>query len=239
MDRMSAMDAMFYYMEGENTPMHVGGVAVLEGPAPAYGDLVRLLAGKMDQVPRYRQVIKTVPFQLGPADLGRRPALPDPLPRAAHLAAQARRARAAAQPRRAGLRPAARHDQAGLGGLAGRGAGRRPVGADLQGAPLHDRRRGQHRPDAGDLRPRARPACDASPPTGRPPPAPSTLAAHGGVAASTPCRSRCRPSVSRAWTTSARSRWRSPGSAVAAKELVPQQIAQLDPRAAASRPPRA
>ena len=65
MDRMSAMDAMFYYMEGENTPMHVGGVAVLEGPAPAYGDLVRLLAGKMDQVPRYRQVIKTVPFQVG------------------------------------------------------------------------------------------------------------------------------------------------------------------------------
>ncbi|KRF25445.1 MULTISPECIES: wax ester/triacylglycerol synthase family O-acyltransferase [unclassified Phycicoccus] len=65
MDRMSAMDAMFYYMEGENTPMHVGGVSVLEGPAPAYGDLVRLLAAKMDQVPRYRQVIRTVPFQLG------------------------------------------------------------------------------------------------------------------------------------------------------------------------------
>jgi len=62
---MSAMDAMFYYMEGENTPMHVGGVSVLEGPAPAYGDLVRLLAAKMDQVPRYRQVIRTVPFQLG------------------------------------------------------------------------------------------------------------------------------------------------------------------------------
>jgi WS/DGAT/MGAT family acyltransferase len=56
---------MFYYMEGENTPMHVGGVSVLEGPAPAYGDLVRLLAAKMDQVPRYRQVIKPVPFQLG------------------------------------------------------------------------------------------------------------------------------------------------------------------------------
>ena len=44
MDRMSAMDAMFYYMEDENTPMHVGGVAVLEGPTPAYGDIVRLLA---------------------------------------------------------------------------------------------------------------------------------------------------------------------------------------------------
>ncbi|SDO75283.1 acyltransferase, WS/DGAT/MGAT [Pedococcus dokdonensis] len=65
MDRMSAMDAMFFYMEGENTPMHVGGVSVLEGPAPAYGDLVRLLVSKLDLVPRYRQVIKTVPFQLG------------------------------------------------------------------------------------------------------------------------------------------------------------------------------
>ncbi len=65
MDRMSAMDAMFYYMEAENTPMHVGGVAVLEGPAPAYGDLVRLLASKLDRVPRYRQVVREVPLQLG------------------------------------------------------------------------------------------------------------------------------------------------------------------------------
>ena len=65
MDRMSAMDAMFYYMEDENTPMHVGGVSVLEGPAPAYGDIVRLLASKLDRVPRYRQVIKPVPLHLG------------------------------------------------------------------------------------------------------------------------------------------------------------------------------
>jgi diacylglycerol O-acyltransferase / wax synthase len=65
MDRMSAMDAMFYYMEDENTPMHVGGVSVLEGPAPTYGDIVRLLASKLDRVPRYRQVIKPVPLHLG------------------------------------------------------------------------------------------------------------------------------------------------------------------------------
>ena len=64
MDRMSAMDAMFYYMEDENTPMHVGGVAVLEGPAPAYGDIVRLLS-KLDRVPWYRQLIKPVPLHLG------------------------------------------------------------------------------------------------------------------------------------------------------------------------------
>ena len=65
MDRMSAMDAMFYYMEGDNTPMHVGSVAVLEGPVPAYGDLLRLLSAKLDRVPRYRQVIRPVPLQLG------------------------------------------------------------------------------------------------------------------------------------------------------------------------------
>ena len=65
MDRMSAMDAMFFYSEAEHTPMHVGSVAVLDGPAPAYGDLVRLLAGKLDRVPRYRQVIRPVPLQLG------------------------------------------------------------------------------------------------------------------------------------------------------------------------------
>ena len=41
MDRMSALDSGFFFAESENTPMHVGGVAVLEGQAPAYGDLVR------------------------------------------------------------------------------------------------------------------------------------------------------------------------------------------------------
>lgn len=65
MDRMSAMDAMFYYMETDNTPMHVGSVMVLEGPLPAYGDLVRLLSAKLDKVPRYRQVVRPVPLQLG------------------------------------------------------------------------------------------------------------------------------------------------------------------------------
>ena len=32
MDRMSATDAGFYFAEGENTPMHVGSVAVFDGP---------------------------------------------------------------------------------------------------------------------------------------------------------------------------------------------------------------
>jgi WS/DGAT/MGAT family acyltransferase len=62
---MSVTDAGFFFAEGENTPMHVGSVSVFEGPAPGYGDLVRLLLGKLPQVPRYRQRVRTVPLNLG------------------------------------------------------------------------------------------------------------------------------------------------------------------------------
>jgi WS/DGAT/MGAT family acyltransferase len=64
-DRLSATDAGFYYAETENAPLHVGSVAVFEGPAPSYGDLVRLLLSKLPQVPRYRQRVREVPFSLG------------------------------------------------------------------------------------------------------------------------------------------------------------------------------
>jgi WS/DGAT/MGAT family acyltransferase len=62
---MSALDAGFFYAESENTPMHVGSVAVFEGPAPTYGDVVRLILGKLPTVPRYRQRARRVPMQLG------------------------------------------------------------------------------------------------------------------------------------------------------------------------------
>jgi len=64
-DRMSATDASFFYAESENTPLHVGSVAVFDGPAPTYGDVVRLLLGKLHNVPRYRQRVREVPFSLG------------------------------------------------------------------------------------------------------------------------------------------------------------------------------
>src|SRR5918998_1276631 len=65
MDRMSATDAGFYFAESENAPLHVGSVAVFDGPPPSYGDLVRLLLSKLPLVPRYRQRVRTVPLQLG------------------------------------------------------------------------------------------------------------------------------------------------------------------------------
>jgi diacylglycerol O-acyltransferase / wax synthase len=64
-DRMSATDAGFYFAESPNTPLHVGSVSVFEGPAPSYGDLVRLLLGKLPQVPRYRQRVQPVPLHAG------------------------------------------------------------------------------------------------------------------------------------------------------------------------------
>jgi len=63
-DRLSGLDASFFFAEGENTPMHVGSVAVFEGPAPSYGDMVRLLLSKLPLVPRYRQRVREVPLQL-------------------------------------------------------------------------------------------------------------------------------------------------------------------------------
>jgi WS/DGAT/MGAT family acyltransferase len=62
---MSALDASFFFAESENTPMHVGSVAVFDGPAPSYGDVVRLLLSKLPLVPRYRQRVRPVPLQLG------------------------------------------------------------------------------------------------------------------------------------------------------------------------------
>lgn len=45
--------------------MHVGTAALFEGPAPAYGDVVRLVVAKLHLVPRYRQKVRFVPLGLG------------------------------------------------------------------------------------------------------------------------------------------------------------------------------
>jgi WS/DGAT/MGAT family acyltransferase len=63
-ERMSALDAGFFFLDSDNVPMHVGSVAVFEGPCPAYGDVVRLLVSKLPLVPRYRQLVRTVPLHL-------------------------------------------------------------------------------------------------------------------------------------------------------------------------------
>jgi diacylglycerol O-acyltransferase / wax synthase len=65
MDWMSPMDASFLHIEDSMHPMHIGGVSILEGPAPPFDGLVDMVAGKLALVPRYRQRVRFVPLALG------------------------------------------------------------------------------------------------------------------------------------------------------------------------------
>jgi WS/DGAT/MGAT family acyltransferase len=46
-------------------PMHIGGVSIFEGPAPPFEQLSEMVARKLGRVPRYRQKVRFVPFELG------------------------------------------------------------------------------------------------------------------------------------------------------------------------------
>ena len=65
MERMNALDAGFFFSEDARAPLHIASVTVLEGPAPTLEELTELTAAKLDQLPRYRQRVRTVPFGLG------------------------------------------------------------------------------------------------------------------------------------------------------------------------------
>jgi WS/DGAT/MGAT family acyltransferase len=65
MDRMSPLDASFLHIEDAVSHMHIGSVAVFEGPAPLYEQFEAMVAGKLPAVPRYRQKVRFVPLQLG------------------------------------------------------------------------------------------------------------------------------------------------------------------------------
>jgi diacylglycerol O-acyltransferase / wax synthase len=64
MERMSTLDAGFYLVDHCNVPMHLGSVAVFDGPAPQLAELVRLYAARLAGLPRYRQVVRSRPLQL-------------------------------------------------------------------------------------------------------------------------------------------------------------------------------
>jgi diacylglycerol O-acyltransferase / wax synthase len=65
MDSMSPLDASFLYIEGQNTPMHIGGVSIFEGPPPPFERLQEMVAAKLPLVPRYRQKVRFIPLSLG------------------------------------------------------------------------------------------------------------------------------------------------------------------------------
>ena len=147
MDRMSPLDASFLHIEDANNHMHVGSVAIFEGPPPAYERGPRRgPRPSCRSCPRYRQKVRFVPLDVGPPGVGRRPELQPRVPRPPHRAARAGRRGRAAPPGRPAHVPAARPLQAAVGDVDRRGPRGGPLGDGLQGPPLHGRRRLGHRP---------------------------------------------------------------------------------------------
>jgi WS/DGAT/MGAT family acyltransferase len=64
-DRLSTLDAEFLHLEDEVTHLHIAGISVFEPPVPEPEELVALLAAKLHLIPRYRQRVRSVPFELG------------------------------------------------------------------------------------------------------------------------------------------------------------------------------
>jgi diacylglycerol O-acyltransferase len=65
MEPMSPLDASFLYLENDVTPLHIGGVAVFEGPRPTRYELVSRIEAKLAMVPRYRQKVRFLPLNVG------------------------------------------------------------------------------------------------------------------------------------------------------------------------------
>lgn len=65
MQRLSSQDASFLHIEDAVSHMHIGAVAILEGPPPPYDALAERVQANLPQVPRYRQKVHFVPLALG------------------------------------------------------------------------------------------------------------------------------------------------------------------------------
>jgi diacylglycerol O-acyltransferase / wax synthase len=65
LDRLSAIDAAFLAQEGPNKHMHIGGVAIFEGPPPDYDEFREHIEARLHLVPRYRQKLAFPPLDTG------------------------------------------------------------------------------------------------------------------------------------------------------------------------------
>ena len=65
MDRLSPLDASFLHVETDTNNMAIASLAIFEGPAPRYEEILGLFASKLHLVPRYRQTVRFVPYDLG------------------------------------------------------------------------------------------------------------------------------------------------------------------------------
>lgn len=65
MDRLSPLDASFLHLERDIQQLHVGSALLFEGPAPTHAELCAAIGSRLDLVPRHRQRVRRVPFELG------------------------------------------------------------------------------------------------------------------------------------------------------------------------------
>jgi WS/DGAT/MGAT family acyltransferase len=64
-ESLSTLDAEFLLMEDGISHMVLAGACVFDGRPPTDEELTRLVESKMHQIPRYRQRVRSVPFELG------------------------------------------------------------------------------------------------------------------------------------------------------------------------------
>lgn len=67
MDRLSPLSAAFLLAENmdEDASMAISSTAVFEGPAPTQEELMAHVRGRLPLMPKFRQVVRSVPFDLG------------------------------------------------------------------------------------------------------------------------------------------------------------------------------
>lgn len=65
MERLSALDTEFLHLEDGIAHMHIAGMSVFDGSPPSQEEVQALLASKLHLIPRYRQRVRTVPFEIG------------------------------------------------------------------------------------------------------------------------------------------------------------------------------
>ncbi|MGO9155965.1 WS/DGAT/MGAT family O-acyltransferase [Mycobacterium sp.] len=70
MEHLTALDAAFLEVEDSDphVSLAVGGVSIMEGPAPSYDEFVATFAERVPTIPRCRQILRTHPLDLGPPE---------------------------------------------------------------------------------------------------------------------------------------------------------------------------
>ncbi|MBI4898281.1 MAG: wax ester/triacylglycerol synthase family O-acyltransferase [Actinobacteria bacterium] len=64
MDQLEPRDSLFLDLENDEVQSNIGGLSILEGPAPTLEELIRKIESRLDDSPRYRQRLQFVPLRL-------------------------------------------------------------------------------------------------------------------------------------------------------------------------------